>query len=147
VIINSDLAKDGGAVYCQDRKVSDDPAHFEILRFTPGDRNLDYAKDIHTIYYRCDPIPGADAPTFRRLNDSVFNYAVDDRRAYYQDRVIAGADPATFRVLFDTANEGCAADAQHAYRWDTVIPNVDPRDFPPGKPVTGCDATQVTFGP
>jgi hypothetical protein len=50
-------------------------------------------------------------------------------------------------VLYDTANEGCAADAQHAYRWDTVIPNVNPRDFPPGKPVTGCDATQVTFGP
>ncbi|RUP29135.1 MAG: hypothetical protein EKK51_21435 [Mycolicibacterium sp.] len=147
VTINSDLAKDGRSVYCKDREISDDPAHFGILRFSPDDRNLDYTKDIHTVYYRCEAIPGADAATFRRLNDSVFNYAVDDQRAYYQDRAITGADPRTFRVLYDTANEGCAADAQHAYRWDTVIPNVDPHDFPAGKPVTGCDATQVTFGP
>ncbi|MDX1878038.1 DKNYY domain-containing protein [Mycolicibacterium sp. 141076] len=145
--INSDLAKDSGAVYCKDREISDDPAHFEILRISPDDRNLDYTKDIHAVYYRCEAIPGADAATFRRLNDSVFNYAVDNQRAYYQDRVIAGADPHTFRVLYDTANEGCAADAQHAYRWDTVIPDVDPQKFPPGKPVTGCDGTQVTFGP
>lgn len=147
VMISSDLAKDVGAVYCHDRQISGDPAHFEIVRFSPGDRNLDYTKDIRTVFYRCAAISGADAATFRRLNDSVFNYAVDDQRAYYQDRVIAGADPHTFRVLYDTANEGCAADAQHAYRWDTVIPNVDPHDFPRGKPVTGCDATQVTFGP
>lgn len=147
VTLTSDLAKDGTAVYCQDRKISDDPTHFRILRFSPGDRNMDYTKDIRTVFYRCAPIPGANAATFRRLNDSVFNYAVDDQRAYYQDRVIAGADPHTFRVLYDTANEGCAADGQHAYRWDTVIPNVNPNDFPSGKPVTGCDATQVTFGP
>ncbi|WP_418001915.1 DKNYY domain-containing protein [Mycobacterium sp. PDNC021] len=147
VMIDSELAKDGAAVFCKDREISDDPAHFEIVRFSPDDRNLDYTKDIRTVFYRCAAIPGANAATFRRLNDSVFNYAVDDQRAYYQDRAIDGADPHTFRVLYDTANEGCAADAQHAYRWDSVIPNVNPRDFPPGKPVTGCDATQVTFGP
>jgi hypothetical protein len=39
----------------------------------------------------------------------------------------------------------CAADAQHAYSRDTVIPNVDPRYFPPGKAVTGCDDTHVAF--
>ncbi len=147
VMINSDLAKDGAAVFCKDREISDDPAHFEIVRFSPDDRNLDYTKDIRTVFYRCAAIPGTNAATFRRLNDSVFNYAVDDQRAYYQDRAIDGADPHTFRVLYDTANEGCAGDAQHAYRWDTVIPDVNPRDFPLGKPVTGCDATQVTFGP
>ncbi|MGX9672486.1 DKNYY domain-containing protein [Mycobacterium sp. HM-7] len=147
VMINGDLAKDAGAVFCKDRKISDDPAHFEILHFSPDDRNLDYAKDIRTVFYRCAAIPGANAATFRRLNDSVFNYAVDDQRAYYQDRVIAGADPHTLRVLYDAANEGCAADAEHAYRWDSVIPDVDPRGFPAGKPVTGCDANQVTFGP
>lgn len=147
VMINSDLAKDGRTVFCNNREISDDPAHFEIVHYSADDRNPDYTKDTHTVFYRCDPIVGADARTFHRLNDSVFNYAVDDQRAYYQDRVIAGADPRTFRVLYDAANQGCAADGQHAYRWDAVIPNVDPRTFPAGKPVTGCDATQVTFGP
>jgi hypothetical protein len=90
VIINGDLAKDDRAAYCKNREISDDPAHFESLCFSPGDGNPDYTKDIHTVHDRCDAIPGAD--------------------------------PHTFRVLYDTANEGCAGDAQHAYRWDTVIP-------------------------
>lgn len=147
VMISGDVAKDRVAVYCYDREVSDDPAHFEIVKFAGSDGTAEYAKDSRNVYYRCQPIPDADPATFRRLNDSVFNYAVDAHRAYYQDRVVNGADPHTFRVLYDTANEGCAADDQHAYRWDTVIPDVVPRDFPANKRVTGCDATRVTFGP
>jgi hypothetical protein len=59
-------------------------------------------------------------------------------------RSIIGADPHTFHVLYD--NDWCAADEQHAYHRDSVIPNVDPRQFPPGQPVTGCSDTEVTFG-
>jgi hypothetical protein len=141
------LAKDSAAVFCQGQVLSRDPTHFQVVRFSGTNKNPDYTKDGRTVYYKCRPIPGADPATFRRLNDSYWNYAVDNQRVYYQDRVIAGADPRTFHVLYDVANESCAADQQHAYRWDSVIPGVEPRSFPPGKAVTGCDDTSVSFTP
>jgi hypothetical protein len=60
-------AKDGRTASCKDREISDDPAQFEILHFSPDDRTW---------------------PT-----------------------------PEDFRKVF--------------HRWETVIPNVGPRDFPP----------------
>jgi len=39
----------------------------------------------------------------------------------------------------------CSADQQHAYYRQTVIANADPRTFPPGRAVTNCDETSVSF--
>jgi hypothetical protein len=55
------------------------------------------------------------------------------------------ADPPTFQVLND--NDQCAADQEHAYKLDSIIPNLNPRDFPAGKPVIACTPTGFTFGP
>jgi hypothetical protein len=46
--------------------------------------------------------------------------------------------------LYD--NDWCAADDQHAYHRESVIPNTDRRHFAPGQPVTGCSDTDFTFG-
>ena len=56
---------------------------------------------------------------------------------------IEGAQPGTFRVL--NADFECSADQQRAYYRNTVIANADPGAFPPGRAVTGCDETSITF--
>jgi hypothetical protein len=43
------------------------------------------------------------------------------------------------------ANFECAADAEHAYYELTAIGGVDPRTFPPGRDVTNCSRTSITF--
>ena len=140
------LAKDSNAVYCDGGKVfSNDPAHFEILRFSNTDTGTSYTKDSRAVYYYCRPIPGADAATFRLLDTGFFGYATDAHNVYLYENTIPGADPRTFHVLYN--NEWCAADDQHAYHRDSVIPNINPADFPPGQAATGCTATEVTFGP
>jgi hypothetical protein len=70
-------------------------------------------------------------------------YSKDARRAYWKAQPIAGADPATFRVL--NANFECAADAEHALYELTVIGGADPRTFPPGRDVTNCSQTSISF--
>jgi hypothetical protein len=56
---------------------------------------------------------------------------------------IDGADPATFRVL--NAAFECSADAERAYYRQTVIAGADPQRFPPGRAVTNCTETSVSF--
>jgi DKNYY family len=148
VLLDGGMAKDSKAVYCDDGEVlTDDPAHFEILRASDTDTGTSYTKDSRTVYHHCQPIPGADVATFRLLDTGFFGYAVDARHVYLYENTIPGADPRTFRILYN--NEWCAADDQHAYKRDAVIPNVNPAAFPagPGKTVTGCSETEVTFGP
>jgi hypothetical protein len=138
-------AKTSTAAYCYDgRVISRDPAHFEILRFGGKGTILSFTKDSAAVYYMCRPIPGADAATFRRL-DGYGGYARDDQHVYWQRDAMSIADPHTFRVLND--NDHCAADQNHAYKSDSIVPNLNPREFPPGKPVIACTATGVTFGP
>ena len=58
-------------------------------------------------------------------------------------KAIDGADLATFRVL--NAAFECSADAGRAYYRQTVIADADPRTFPPGRAVTGCTETSISF--
>jgi len=70
-------------------------------------------------------------------------YASDGQRVYWMGKPIDGADPATFVVL--NSDFECSADQQHAYYRQTVIANADPRSFPPGRAVTRCDETSISF--
>jgi hypothetical protein len=166
-LIDGGLSKDGAAVYWTDGGVlSDDPAHFAIVSnndhylYTKDSSTVRvngnpipdadtstfhvlqgaYAQDVRRIFYFTDPIADADAASFRPLDGP---YAGDARRVYWMGKAIDGADPATFRVL--NAAFECSADAQRAYYRQSVIAGADPRRFPPGRAVTNCTETSVSF--
>jgi hypothetical protein len=166
-LLDGDLAKDSTAVYWSDGSVlSNDPTHFVIL--SNQDHYL-FTKDGTTVHANGNPIAGADPATFRVLqgaygrdDERVFYfsdqiadaavesfralegpYASDVARVYWMGKTIEGADPNTFRVL--NADFECSADQGHAYYRQTVIADADPRTFPPGRAVTRCDETSITF--
>ena len=166
-LIDGGLSKDSAAVYWTDGSVlSDDPAHFAIVSnndhylYTKDSRTVHvngnpiadadlatfhvmqgaYAQDARRIFYFTDPIIDADAASFRPLDGP---YAGDARRVYWMGKAIDGADPATFRVL--NAAFECSADAERAYYRQSVIAGADPRTFPPGRAVTNCTETSVSF--
>jgi DKNYY family len=167
VLLDGGLSKDSTAVYWTDGGVlSTDPAHFAVVAnndhyiFTKDSRAVQvngksiadadpvtfhvlqgaYAQDARRMFYFTDPINDADAASFRPLDGP---YARDARRAYWMGKGIDGANPATFRVL--NAAFECSADAAHAYYRQSVIPGADPRKFPPGRDVTGCTETSMSF--
>jgi hypothetical protein len=166
-LLDGGLSKDSSAVYWTDGDVlSDDPAHFAIVSntdhylFTKDSRTVHvngnpiadadpatfrvlheaYAQDATHVFYFSDPIVGADAGSFRALEGP---YASDIRSVYWMGKVIDGADPITFRVL--NAPFECSADAGRAYYRQTVIANAEPRTFPPGREVTNCSETSISF--
>ena len=166
-LLDGGLSKDSSAVYWTDGHVlSNDPGHFAIVSssdhylFTKDSRAVHvngnpiagadpatfhvlqgaYAKDARHIFYFADPVADADAASFRPLDGP---YASDARRIYWMGKAIDGADPATFRVL--NAAFECSADAQRAYYRQTVIANADPHTFPPGRAVTNCNETSISF--
>jgi hypothetical protein len=161
------MSQDSNAVYSADGQVlSDGPAHFVVISNTNA---YLYTKDSHTVAVNHAPIAGADPTSFQVIqepyakDDRHFFYFTDEiaaadtasfqvldgpyskdaRRAYWKAQPIAGADPATFRVL--NANFECAADAEHALYELTVIGGADPRTFPPGRDVTNCSQTSISF--
>jgi len=166
-LLDGELGKDGAAVYWSDGSVlSDDPAHFAIISNVDHDlftKDADtvhvngnpigqadpasfrvlggaYATDGQRVFYFADRIPDAHLASFRRLEGP---YAGDAERVYWMGKSIDGADPATYRVL--NAAFECSADAEHAYYRRAVIAGADPRAFPPGRAVTGCTDTSITF--
>jgi DKNYY family protein len=166
-LIDGGLSKDSGAVYWTDGRVlSEDPAHFAIVSnndhylYTKDSRTVQvngnaipgadpatfhvlngaYAQDGRRIFYFTDPVVDADSASFRPLDGP---YARDARRVYWMGKAIDGADPATFRVL--NAAFECSADAERAYYRQTVIAGADPQRFPPGRAVTNCTETSVSF--
>jgi len=166
-LLDGELGKDGAAVYWSDGSVlSDDPAHFAIISnvdhylFTKDAETVHvngnpigqadpasfrvlggaYATDDHGVFYFADRIPDAHPESFRPLESP---YAADAERVYWMGKAIDGVDPATFRVL--NANFECSADADHAYYRRAVIAGAEPRSFPPGRAVTGCTDTSITF--
>jgi len=166
-LIDGGLSKDSAAVYWTDGGVlSDDPAHFAVV--SNNDHYL-YTKDSSTVHVNGNPIPDADPATFRVLQgayaqdgqrifyftDPIVDadaasfrfldgpYAGDARRVYWMGKAIDGADPATFRVL--NAAFECSADVGRAYYRQAVIAGADPRTFPPGREVTNCTDTSVSF--
>jgi DKNYY family protein len=166
-LLDGDLAKDSVAVYWSDGRVlSGDPTHFAIVS---NDAHYLFTKDSRTVHVNGNPIPGADPATFRVLQGAyarddqhVYHfadriadadpvsfraldgpYASDSQRVYWMGKTIAGADPGTFRVL--NADFECSADQVHAYYRQSVVAGTDPRSFPPGRAVTGCTETSVSF--
>ena len=166
-LLDGGLSKDSSAVYWTDGDVlSDDPAHFAIVSntdhylFTKDSRTIQvngkpiagadpatfrvlqgaYGQDAGNVYYFSDPVRNADAPSFRPLDGP---YASDVHRIYWMGKAIDGADPATFQVL--NAAFECSADAEHAYYRQTVIAYAKPRNFPPGRAVTNCSETSISF--
>lgn len=167
-LLDAGLARDRAHVYWSDGSVlSDDPRHFTIV--SDRDDYL-YAKDSRAVYvngtliegaspqgfrvldgaYSTDGvaafsfdrlIPDADVPTLRTLGGP---YAVDAQRVYWMGRAIEGADPGSFAVL--NVNFECSADHHRAYYRQAVIVDADPAAFPPGRPVTGCSETSISFG-
>lgn len=166
-LLDAGLAKDSHAVYWPDGRVlSDDPAHFIVV--STKDHYL-FTKDRGAVHVNGNPIAGADPATFAVLQGGysrdagrVFYfdrqiagadtaslhpldgpYAADAARVYWMGTVIKGADPATFRVL--NADFECSADATRAYYRDVVVAGADPDTFPPGRAVTRCDETTISF--
>lgn len=166
-LLDGDLSKDGNAVYRSDGTVlSDDPAHFAIISntdhylFTRDSRVVAvngkpvagadpatfrvlggaYARDDRRVFYFTDQIADADLTSFHPVDGP---YAIDSRRVYWMGKPIAGADPSTFRVL--NADFECSADQKHAYYRQLVITDADPSSFPPGRAVTGCTETSISF--
>lgn len=166
-LLDGDLTKDSTAVYWPDGSVlSDDPARFAIVSnndhylFTRDGRTVHvngnpisdadpatfrvlqgaYARDDRRVYYFTDQIPDADAASLQPLEGP---YAADSRRVYWMGKAIDGADPATFRVL--NADFECSADQEHAYYRRSAIAEADPRSLPPGRAVTGCSDTTISF--
>lgn len=166
-LLDGGLSKDTAAVYWTDGDVlSSDPSHFAIV--SNNDHYL-FTKDSRTVHVNGNPIPDADPVTFRVLQGAyaqdarhVFYfsgpvvdvdaasfhpldgpYARDAHRVYWMGKVIDGADPATFRVL--NAAFECSADASRAYYRQAAIAAADPRSFPPGRAVTNCTETSISF--
>jgi hypothetical protein len=77
-------------------------------------------------------------------NDPAHFVIVSNTENYlFTKETIVGADPTTFRVL--NANFECSADQGRAYYQASVITGADPHSFPPGRAVTGCSQTSISF--
>src|SRR5258705_3500196 len=166
-LIDGGLSKDSAAVYWTDGGVlSDDPVHFAIVSnndhylYTKDSRTVHvhgnpipdadpstfrvlhgaYAQDARQIFYFTDPITAADAASFRPLDGP---YAGDSRRAYCMGQAIDRAAPDNFRLLHSVS--AGSADGERAYYRQSVIARADPRKFPPGRAVTNCTETSVSF--
>ncbi len=70
-------------------------------------------------------------------------YARDGVRAFYFDQPVADADLPSLRVL--NADFECSADDRRAYYRQTLIADADPQTFPPGRGVTKCSDTSISF--
>lgn len=57
----------------------------------------DYAKDAKHVFYKGQPIPGAEAATFQSVSG---DYTKDRRQVYHMGRAISGADSASFTMLW-----------------------------------------------
>ena len=168
-LLEAELSKDSQYVYWSDGSVlSDDPQHFEIVStvdYYPFTKDRSavhvngteiagadpatfrvlrgaYARDDAGAFYFTDAMPLADADALEVLEGS---YARDTAHAYWMGKVIDGADPMSFVVL--NGNFECTADATRAYYRDVVIAGAVPSEFPPGKAVTNCSETSISFAP
>ena len=78
--------------------------------------------------------------SFRKLDGP---YASDATHVYWIGKAIDGADPRTFRVL--NADFECSADGARAYYRQSINASADTRSFPPGRAVTNCSETSISF--
>lgn len=92
-------AKDKNAVYYTNKKISDDPQHFQVI-------GSEYVRDSKTVFYRGNSVPNVEAATFIIFPPG--NFSKDARRVYFQGEVIQDADPATFQPRAGTTDKPSA---------------------------------------
>ncbi|XZE17576.1 protein kinase domain-containing protein [Pirellulaceae bacterium SH449] len=81
-------------------------------------------KDAKSVWYQRTEIPGADAKTFRHLDQAFYR---DVNRVYWSSTPLEGADPDTFRTFGDDCPFG--ADRNSVWRGDTKIAGYDAATF------------------
>jgi hypothetical protein len=119
-LLDGELAKDSGAVYWSDGSVlSYDPAHFVIM--ASADHYL-FAKDSRNVFVNGKPIPGADPASFTVLAGA---YAHDNHHVYYFTDQIEGAEETSFRFL----DGPYASDSGRVYWMGKPIAGADPATF------------------
>ncbi len=120
-------ARDSRALYVGEKTTpTSGPAKVEVL-------GGNYAKDATRVYYRGEPIPGADAASFTvrvYKNDAIrgqtFVVARDCSHFYTSDTPTSDiADGATFEAL----GRGYARDSRQVYFLSRVVEGADPATF------------------
>jgi hypothetical protein len=81
-------------------------------------------KDAKSVWYQRKEIPGADAKTFRHLDQAFYR---DANRVYWSMTPLDGADLDTFRTFGD--DSPYAADRNSVWRGDTKLTGYDAPTF------------------
>ncbi len=104
-----------------------DPTTFMLL---PNQNQ--YAKDARHVWFSCNEIVGADAPSFAVMpqNKNVSTawstlYATDTQAVYFQGSVIPDADPESYTLLSDVYEK----DKNHVWSGSNIISGADPASF------------------
>ncbi len=101
-----------------------------------GTRSIVYAKDNSHVYYKAQPIIGADPETFVFVPSGDYRqeYGKDKNRVYYLNLALPKSDPVTFKPLGTQPYEGSGVDPyvvdkNHAYFKERIIPEADVKTF------------------
>jgi DKNYY family len=118
-VINSNLARDTKHVWWYAEPLPEvDPKTVELV-------NAGFVwKDAKSVWYQRNEISGADAKTFRHLDQAFYR---DANRAYWSMTPLDGADLDTFRTFGD--DSPYAADRNSVWRADTEITGYDASTF------------------
>lgn len=79
----------------------------KTFQLIPG--SSDYAQDAQQVFYKGQPIAGAEGATFQWVHG---DYAKDAQQVYFSGSVVVGADPASFEMLW---SGGVAQDKRDWY--------------------------------
>jgi serine/threonine protein kinase len=118
-VINSNLARDTKQVWWYGEPLPDvDPKTVELV-------NAGFVwKDAKSVWYQRKAISGADAKTFRHLDQAFYR---DANRVYWSSTPLEGADLDTFRTFGEESPYG--ADRNNIWRGDTKISGYDASTF------------------
>jgi serine/threonine protein kinase len=118
-VIGSNFAKDAKNVWLSDVLLTGvDPMTVELVN--PGF----VWKDAKIVWYQSNAIPGAEAKTFRHLDQAFYR---DANRVFWSMTPLEGADLNTFRTFGD--DSPYAADRKSVWRADTKITGYDAPTF------------------
>jgi serine/threonine protein kinase len=118
-VINSNLARDAKQVWWYGEPLPEvDPKTVELV-------NAGFVwKDAKRVWYQRNAISGADAKTFRHLDQAFYR---DANRVYWSSTPLEGADLDTFRTFGENSPYG--ADRSNIWRGDTKISGYDASTF------------------
>jgi len=87
--------------------------------------DADYAKDMSSVYKEGQKIDDADPATFTHISDVFWR---DAHGVYFDGKKVVGADPVSFRPL---PIKPWSKDSVHCFRGPLVVPSSDPITFVP----------------